>query len=120
METFGEFFKNKRMGLGKTLRQFCLENSIDPGNLSKLERGILPPPQHDKLIEYANLLNIKKGTDDWYRFFDLAASENGKIPDDILSDEEVVRELPVLFRTLRGEKITDEQLDKLVRKIKGL
>ena len=119
MENFGEFFKTKRIALGKTLREFCLENDLDPGNISKLERGFLSPPQHDKLIEYANLLKLKKGTDDWYKFFDLAAAENGRIPKDILSDEEVVKELPVLFRTLRGGKITDEKLDKLIRKIKG-
>jgi hypothetical protein len=85
-----------------------------------LERGFLAPPQHDKLEEYAKLLQIKKGTDEWYKFCDLAAAENGKIPNDIMSDEEVVKELPVLFRTLRGGKVTEEKLDKLVRKIKGL
>ena len=120
METFGEFFKSKRVALGKTLRQFCLENSLDPGNISKLERGFLSPPQHDKLEEYAHLLHVKKGTDEWYKLFDLASAENGKIPNDIMSDAEVVKELPVLFRTLRGGKITEEKLDKLVRKIKGL
>jgi len=120
METFGEIFKEKRIALGKTLRQFCLENKLGPGNISKLERGFLAPPQHDKLEEYAKLLQIKKGTDEWYKFCDLAAAENGKIPNDIMSDEEVVKELPVLFRTLRGGKVTEEKLDKLVRKIKGL
>ncbi len=119
MDSFGDFFKSKRIALKKTLRQFCIENNIDPGNISKLERGFLPPPQHDKLIEYAGLLKLKKGTDDWYKFFDLAAAENGKIPRDIMSDEEVVKELPVLFRTLRGEKISEEKLEKLIRKIKG-
>jgi len=119
MSSFGEFFKAKRMELGKTLRQFCLDNDLDPGNVSKLERGYLSPPQHDKLTAYAKLLKLKKGTDEWYQFFDLAAAESGKIPKDLLNDEEVVQELPVLFRTLRGEKISEENLDKLIRKIKG-
>jgi len=57
--------------------------------------------------------------DDWYQFFDLAAAESGKIPKDILSDEEVVEKLPILFRTLRGKKVSDEKLNKLVRKIRG-
>lgn len=119
MGAFGEFFKAKRIELGKTLRQFCLENDLDPGNISKIERGYLAPPQHDKLVEYAKLLKLKKETDEWYQFFDLAAAENGKIPKDILNDNEIVKELPVLFRTLRGEKISEENLDKLIRKIKG-
>ncbi len=42
---FGEYFKKKRLEIGKTLRQFCLENGLDPGNISKIERGILRPPQ---------------------------------------------------------------------------
>lgn len=119
MGQFGEFFKDKRAALGMTLRQFCLENGLDPGNVSKLERGLFPPPQHEKLVEYAKLLDIKEGSDDWYRFFDLAAAEAGKIPQDILNDQEVVDKLPILFRTLRGKKVSDEKLNKLIRKIKG-
>lgn len=119
MGHFGDFFKAKRIQLGFTLRQFCLENNLDPGNISKLERGLFPPPQHEKLKEYAKLLGIKEGSDDWYQFFDLAAAEKGKIPQDILSDKAVVAKLPILFRTLRGKKISDEKLNKLIRKIKG-
>ncbi len=119
MRQFGEFFKTKRVALGKTLRQFCLENELDPGNISKLERGLFPPPQQEKLEEYAKLLGIKRGADDWGRFFDLAGAEAGKIPKDILSDKEVVEQLPILFRTLRGKKVSNEKLNKLVRKIKG-
>ncbi len=119
MGQFGEFFKSKRIALDKTLRQFCLENDLDPGNISRLERGLFPPPQHQKLEEYAKFLALKEGTDDWYQLFDLAAAEAGKIPQDILNDKQVVEKLPVLFRTLRGTKSSDEKLNKLVRKIKG-
>lgn len=119
MGQFGELFRRKRLALGLSLRQFCLQHSLDPGNISKLERGRLAPPQHDKLEEYARRLGIPEGSDDWYRFFDLAAAEAGRIPRDIMSDEEAVEKLPLLFRTLRGEKIPDEQLDELVSKLKG-
>src|SRR4030066_1245393 len=117
--TFGEFFKQKRIGLKKTLRQFCAENKLDPGNISKLERGLMPPPQgSDKLEEYASYLHIKKGSDDWYRFFDLARIEVGRIPDELLKNEAVVASLPILFRTLRGQKISEKKLEKLVELIK--
>lgn len=119
MGRFGDFFKARRIALGFTLRQFCLDNKLDPGNMSKLERGLFPPPQHEKLEEYAKLLQLKEGSDDWYKFFDLAAAEAGKIPQDILTNEEVVKKLPILFRTLRGKKIPDEKLNRLVRKLKG-
>ena len=117
---FGELFKKLRLATGVTLREFCLKNSLDPGNLSRLERGVVPPPQNrGKLEEYAKFLGLKKGSDEWYQFFDLAAAESGRIPEDVLSDDRVVANLPVLFRTLRGQKVTDEELDQLVRQIQG-
>ena len=119
MGQFGEFFKAKRIALAKTLRQFCLDNDLDPGNISRLERGLFPPPQHEKLEEYAKLLALKEGTDDWYQLFDLAAAEAGKIPQDILNNKQVVEKLPILFRTLRGQKVPEEKLNELVRKIRG-
>jgi len=116
---FGEFFKRNRIALRKTLRQFCLENGFDPGNLSKLERGLLPPPtSSDKLEQYARSLKIKEGSNEWYEFFDLARVSAGRIPKEILSDREILSKLPLVFRTLKGQKLTKEQLAKLVREIK--
>lgn len=117
---FGEFFKSKRIEQGVTLRQFASTYKLDPGNLSKMERGLLPPPQHtEKLEDYAKHLGIKRGSDDWYEFFDLAAAGTGRIPSEILSDEEVMSQLPLLFRTFRGQKVPADKLDKLIKKIKG-
>lgn len=116
---FGQFFKRCRIELGVTLRAFCEQNGLDPGNLSRLERGLLPPPQsEEKLTQYARALCLKPGDDRWLEFFDLAAAEQGRIPKDILSDEEVVEKLPVLFRTLRGEKVSEEELNALLDKIR--
>jgi hypothetical protein len=53
-----------------------------------------------------------------YTFFDLAAAETGRIPPEILEDEAIVEKLLILFRTLRGQKVSDEQLDELVRKLR--
>ncbi len=116
---FGEFFRTKRMALGKTLRNFAMENELDPGNLSKLERGISQPPQNrEKLEKYAALLDINPDTDDWYTFFDLAATEAGRIPEDIMSDQRVLERLPLFFRSIRGNEITEEQFKKLIELIR--
>ena len=116
---FGEFFKERRIALGKTLRQFCHENGLNPGNISRLERGLLPPPQGREVLEsYAKCLKLKKGSDEWYEFFDLAAAGTGRIPPELLEDKDLLDKLPILFRTLRGQKVPDEQLDELVRKIR--
>jgi transcriptional regulator with XRE-family HTH domain len=116
---FGEFFKTRRIAIKKTLRQFCIENGLDPGNISKLERGLLPPPQsREKLEEYAGCLKIKRGSDDWYTFFDLVAAETGKIPEDIMTKEKIEDKLPILFRTLRGQKVSDENLEELIKMLR--
>ena len=118
---FGEYFKKKRLEMRKTLRQFCLENGLDPGNISKIERGILPPPQsREKLAHYAKSLGIVEGGDEWLEFFDIARTDIGRIPEEILADRNIVAKLPLLFRTLKGQKLTREQLEKLARELEKL
>lgn len=120
--TFGEYVKNRRGALGLSLRQFCLRHRVDASNWSKLERGILPPPQHDKLREYAEHLEIGEGSGEWYVFFDLAAAETGRLPED-LQGQELLKKMPVFFRTLResakdGGSDSEQFLEELKRKIR--
>jgi transcriptional regulator with XRE-family HTH domain len=122
MSSFGEFVKARRAELGLTLRAFCLKWSIDPSNWSKMERGRLPPPQGERLAEYARFLQLAKGSDAWFELFDLAAAEAGRIPED-LKDSELLEKLPVLFRTLReaqrdGGRDSEELLEELERKVR--
>jgi len=112
---FGEFFKEKRLELNMSLRRFCTENGLDPGNVSKLERGRLAPPHdHDVLERYAAALHIDKGTPEWFEFFDLACAATGRIPDELLSDEQVAAKLPLLFRAIRESPTRDDDIDRLV------
>ncbi|RJQ53128.1 MAG: XRE family transcriptional regulator [Nitrospiraceae bacterium] len=118
-KSFGAFLKSLRKNKRITLREFCLKASADPANVSRIERGAMPPPQDPDILErYAEALGITKGSSDWYAFFDLAAANRGIIPKDIMSDPEVVRMLPAFFRTLRGQKPTEEEMRKLAAKIK--
>ena len=115
---FGEFFKARRQALGLTLREFCLKHKLDPGNISRLERGLLPPPRDgNRLAEYAKCLGLKKGNGVWHAFFDLAAVSKGRIPAELMEDEDLVAKLPLIFRALRGERFTNKQLDALVKKV---
>ena len=116
---FGAFFKKMRRKKGITLRKFCLEHNFDPGNISKLERGVMPPPiSRQKLETYALALGIEEGTEEWYNFFDYAAASAGYIPPYIMNDAELVNKLPLVFRTLKGEKISPEKLDELAELIR--
>jgi transcriptional regulator with XRE-family HTH domain len=118
-QTFGNFFKKKRIEQGLTLREFCRVNEMDPGNISKIERGLLPPPQTKEiLLRYAEALEIREGTDDWLLFCDLAITSAGKIPPDIVSNHEVMNALPLLFRTVRKEKLGEKELERLVESVR--
>ena len=111
--TFAEAARGHRLRLQMSLRKFCLANGWEPGNTSKLERGLLPPPSGERLMAYAHALGLVEETDDWREFHDLAAAAKGEFPDD-LRDEELVLQLPALFRTMRGDPPTEEQLDHIV------
>ena len=116
---FGKLLKKHRMALGITLRQFCIDNNYDASNFSRLERGYYPPPQdREKLEEYAKAVGLVDGTDEWFNFFDMAAAERGEIPQDLLDDVQLMNKLPVLFRTMRQQKIDGNDLDDLIEKIR--
>lgn len=117
--TFGSYFKELRTKKRWTLRRFCEANGYDPGNISRLERGVFPPPESpQKLREYAKALALKEGGDEWLEFFDRAAAARGQLPADLQGDEKLIARLPVLFRTLRGRKVTPEKLDELAEMIR--
>ncbi len=117
--SFGRFFRELRVKRGETLRKFCLKHGFDAGNLSRLERNRLPPPQsREKLEEYAQALGLQEGEDDWWEFFDLAAISRGKIPPGLLSDPEILAHLPMIFRTLRGQQLTEEQAEELIELVR--
>jgi len=116
---FGTFFKEKRLALELSLREFCRENRLDWGNVSRIERGVSAPPKSRKALEtYAKALGIKPGSDDWTAFFELAAISAGMIPDNIMSDEALVAKLPLVFRTIQGAPLTDEELRNLAETIR--
>jgi len=117
-EQFGNHFKSLRIKKGMTLRNFCQTCGLDAGNMSKLERGMIAPPKSREVLEkYAACLDIKEGSDDWYTFFDLAAVCSGQIPPELMSDEKLVAKLPLIFRTLRGQDVPEDQLEDLAELI---
>ncbi len=117
---FGDYIKTLRLERDIGLREFCRRLSTDASNWSKIERGVLAPPQDDeKLQQIAEILNIEIGSDLYAELRDKAAIDAGIIPKDILSDHETLNALPLFFRTVRNEKPTTEELEKLIDKIRG-
>jgi transcriptional regulator with XRE-family HTH domain len=117
--TFAAYFKALRKEKRITLRAFCDKAGADPGNISRMERGGMVPPQdRDILTRYAEALGLVEGSAEWYQFFDLAAAGRGMIPQDLMEDRELVGQLPAFFRTLRGQKPTEDELRQIVHKLR--
>ena len=102
-ESFGSYFAELRKNAGLGLRQFCLEHQIDPGNLSKMERGKLPAPPADRLEFLAHALGLRRGSQEWTRLFDLASVARGEIPQDILGSHRMTTQLLTIFEDLRTQ-----------------
>ena len=116
---YGEYIKEIRLRKEISLREFCKLAEIDASNWSKIERGVSAPPQdEEKLKKIARVLGIKIGSYTWKEMKDMANIDAGIIPDDIRSNEEVLKALPMFFRTIRSDKPTAEELDKLIDMIK--
>jgi transcriptional regulator with XRE-family HTH domain len=117
---FATFVKKLRARQRLGLREFCLEHGHDPSNWSKIEREVLQPPRDEETLRtWAKQLGLKPGSDDWFKFFEYAAVDAGRIPDHILEDKGLAAHLPAFFRTLSGQKPSREDLEKLLGIIKG-
>ena len=115
MVTFGDFVKDCRIKQNITLREFCRLNDLDPSNWSKIERGLLSPPRSKQVLTaIAKSLNMSSDSEDFKTLLDLAAIS--QIPSHLLSDQSILEKLPVFFRTLRGEKPTRKELEKILKK----
>jgi len=80
---------------------------------------VLPPPKDEKkLKDIADILGINPDSEKWQELKDKANIDSGIIPKDLLSDAEVLKALPMFFRTVRSEKPTPEELDRLINKIR--
>lgn len=116
-KVFGERLKALRREKRYTLRAFCREHDFDHGNLSRLERGLAKPPTGERLNTYLLALDVERDSDLWYEMHDLASACAGQLPEELL-EEDVIKRLPVIFRTMGRERPSEEQLDKLINLIR--
>lgn len=118
--SFGEWLKAQRVRKRLTLRVFAKKAGLDPGNLSRYERSVVPPPQDNAVLErIGRALGLKPRSASWSHMVHLSAIGGRRIPRDVAEDPELLKALPVLFRTLKGKKLTEEDLIRLARRIQG-
>lgn len=114
LKKFGEGLRNLREKRNLSLREICKMVNYDSSNWSKIERGLISPPaQIETLTNWAIALGLssKKEISD---FIDQANIAQGIIPADIM-DGTNVELLPAFFRTIRNQKPSKEEIDKLIR-----
>ncbi len=97
-----------------TLRKFCRETELDPSNWSKIERGLADAPKSAEILNrIREVLDLAE--EDFQTLKDLALIES--IPKDLRPEESVLEKLPLFFRTVRGDKLTEEELKALIKTI---
>ena len=117
MSQFGEKCREARLALGLGLRRFCVENSLDPALISKIERGRIKLPGAEFREKLADALQLT-GTDR-VAFLDLGHVESGTIPPDLHSDERAAELLPAIIRSIRskpGGNVTIEKLTEIIKR----
>lgn len=120
LKKFGEFLKQLRIAQNLSLREVCKKVDYDASNWSKVERGIIASPADGKILsKWAQALGLKKNSKEYQQFIDESQISQGIIPEDILSRKGAVKYLPAVFRTLRNEKPTKEEIDRLIELIRN-
>lgn len=114
---FGNTLRQLRTQRELSLREICKIVNYDSSNWSKIERGLISPPaQRDILVQWAMTLGLKSQRD-IQDFIDEAHIAQGIIPVDLLAENRVGL-LPAFFRTIRNQKPTKEDIDKLIALLK--
>ena len=97
MAAFGALVKQLRIQDRLTLREFCRRLDLDPSNWSKIERGISPPPGSvDSMASFFSLQGERL-----QEFTDAAAVARNRLPADIISNDQMVANLPAFFAVIR-------------------
>ena len=113
---FGEYVRERREQVGKTLRGLAAELDISGAYLHDIENGKRRAPE--RLLEkMASLLEITE-TSELHHFYDLAGvSQNGQHVD-INSYMNSVPTARAALRTAKDANLTDEDWEKLIEIIK--
>jgi transcriptional regulator with XRE-family HTH domain len=112
---FGEFIRSNRIARNLSARDVASGAEMLPSNFSKMEHGVLRPPQDGvKQKRIASALGLNPGSEEEGRFFDLAAKANHSTPADvadIISREDT---LPLLLRTIGNKRLGRKEIEELV------
>lgn len=97
---FGAWLRGKRLERGVTLRRLALAAHVDPGNLSRSERGLtgVSPVVLGRIGRALHLSSkeLSEGRD-------LAAASAGAVPVDLARERRLVDLMPLIWRGARRD-----------------
>lgn len=113
---YGEMLRNIRLEREITLRELALKSDIDVGYLSRVERGTIPPPQKEELLDAINeALELRK--EEARKLKDQAALDNKQFPKDVAQNLDKVVGIPMLLRTVANKKLSADEIKKVTEYI---
>lgn len=113
---FGEYVKQRRESLGKTMRGFATEVDISPAYLCDIENGNRKAPERF-LEKFVNALEITEA-EEINSFYDLAGvSKNGQ-HSDINTYIDALPSARMALRTAKDNNFTDDDWLELIKIIK--
>lgn len=112
--SFGQYVRRQRLALlqgdkNYSLRRVALASRLEPSFLSKIERGLVPPPSEGKIRALAETLREDP---------DVLLAMAGKVSTDV---QDAIRRRPRLFTELirRLKHAPDTHLDGMVREARA-
>lgn len=110
---FGQFIRQAREKMLESDRAFSLRQvaarvAIEPAYLSKIERGIFPPPSQEVIVKLADVLNEDR---------DVLLALAGKLSSDLQS---IIMQRPKLFADLLRQlkQAPDHAILNVVREVR--
>ena len=105
MDDFGSYIKQRRLELGgrdNSLRRVAEDVSLEPSYLSKIERGLAPPPGEEAITRIAQRLGLNP---------DVTLAMAGKISSELHAA--IVRRPELFARLIRT--ITEQPDDAIIK-----
>jgi HTH-type transcriptional regulator, competence development regulator len=110
---FGNHLRQAREAIQESDRTFSLRQvaarvGIEPAYLSKIERGVFPPPSEEVIVKLARLLGEDK---------DVLLALAGKLSSDL---QQIIMQRPRLFADLLRQlkEVPDHAILRVVREVK--
>ncbi len=112
--SFGEYIKERREELGKSIRGLSLELDMTPAYLSDIEKGNRYAPENylDKMIQVLHITDEES-----YYFYDLAGKSRNNIHSDLIEYIGKTDIARVALRKARDLNISDEQWQNFIDEI---